>query len=676
MADDIDQLIKEFKGKAANSSGSNDIDQLIASFKAPTKQQLLPPPENPMTPASLGKGIQQGLLDVGDAADPILQPTVGRLLSLPPTAEKRAARRKEYDKEYGDNLIAGIGRIGGQALATAPAVPVGAIRSAFQSAPAVAALGSGMVNRLGSTMATGAAGGAAFGAGTNATNEEGLVSNVGTNMATGAIAAPVIAGAGKLGSMVVPGYRSLMARADVILAAGKAGLPPSAIKAVVQHLDEAGMTPAEAIQELNRLGSRATLGDVDPSLQARVSGLSQLGGKPTSILRNRYGERADTADSSARQFVESKLGPKPNIEDETEAIKTMAQRLAGPSYKVAHSSTDKLDTSSLLGHIDSELKNAVGSRASILKEIRGYLIDEKSAPKSTIAQLHPVREEIDDILNKRGEGLSANTFGKVNAIRGKLDTILKTNPQMKAADEEFSKHMDIASGLRIGYDAITKKTNKDEFNKVFDTASPELQSTIRKGIHAAIIDAMENASAGQEAATRRLFNKKEINKEILRKAFGAHGNEILDKVHGEVVQRETERAAKYGSQTALNTAIREEYQNKGIANLSDLSFAAGLDAVGAGGAAVGATIAKRGFANRLMKFSENRLGQLTEGTADLLSRQGAERDVGMQVIEQVSKIQNRLKTPSVVERLQLPKVPTLAAPFGGKAYSEIKEKVQ
>ncbi len=702
MANDIDELVKAFKGKAASnaSGGTNDIDQLIALFKSPTKQ-LVPPPANPAYFNSVARGAGQGVVDVGNtlntAADYItdIGQDRGRYEKTTENIRKqnkadnigacaRGKQNKAYEDKYGDNPLAGVGRIGGQALATAPFVPAKAIQAGFQTPTAVAALGSGVVNRLGSTMATGAVSGAVYGAGTNAANDEGLASNLAFNTGVGAIGAPVIAGAGKLGKMVVPAYRSLMGRADVILAAGKAGLPPSAVKAVIRHLEDAGLTPDDAIQELNRLGSRATLGDIEPSLQARISGLSQLGGKPTSILRNRYGERADTADSSARQFVESKLGPKPNIEDEGLAIKTMARNLAGPDYKRAHASSDQLDISGLISHIDDELKNAVGSRANVLKEIKGYLFNTSTAadgsivktPKEKIEQLHPVREEIDDILKKRGEGLSPNTFGKVNAIRDKLDEVLKTNPEMAAADEAFAKHMKIKEGLQIGYDAITKKTNKDEFNKIFDTASPELQSTIRKGIHAAIIDAMEGASAGQEAATRRLFNKKEINKEILRKAFGKTGEDILDTVHNEVTQRETERLAKYGSQTALNTAIREEYQPKGGANLSDLSLAAGLDAVGAGGAAVSATIAKRGLTNRLIQFSENRRGQLTEGTADLLSRQGAERDVGMQVIDQVSKIRNRLKTPSVLEQLPLPRIPTLAAPFGGKAYSEVKEKVQ
>lgn len=678
-------LLDKYLGGKDDRANAVVNTPLLDHYLGSSADTLIPPPTNPNAPfaKSLGAGGKQGVLDVSDSLDPALQPTVGRLLNLPPTNEMRTNRRQQYEKEYGDDTVASVGRLGGQVLATAPMTPVGAISRSLGALPTITATGqkiaAPMLNRFGATMATGAAGGTVYGAGTNAVNEDGLASNIVSNAAAGAVGAPFIAGAGKLGTMIVPAMRSLKANVQVLNAARDAGLPASAIKNVVQRLDDAGLSPQNAITELNRLGSKATIADLDPSLTAEASGLAALGGKPTSILKNRFDTRAGEANNSARDLINSRLGPKPDLEVEKQAIVDRAQILTSPDYKAAKASGTKLDVSNISAHIDSELEKAVGTEASQLEKAKSYLYNSKGELKDDIASLHKVRQALDDTLSrlpKEGTSQGTATYRAVSIVRDLIDSKLKSIPEMAAADAKFSEHMKVKEGLQIGYDALTKKTNKDEFIKIYNAAAPGMQDTIRKGLRSAISDVMDASGQGEASGMARLLNKKEVNREILRTAFGAKGENVINAIHDEVAQRGTERAITQGSQTAERQAVRQRYQSEAGPNLGDFGLGGALDAYGAGGAATTAMLIKRGITNRLISMSENKLGRLTEGTADLLSRQGAERNIGMQVIDQVNKIQNRLSRPSKIEQLPLPKIPTLAAPFGGEAYAKIKEKVQ
>lgn len=681
MADNIfDKYRKTFDEAATEVSGD---DSIFSRYRVPVKEAPIVP-ENPARFPSVEAGIKKGVLDTANtlntAAD-YISDTIRDDERVPTQKGRIKEQNTKYEKEFGNNTAANIGRLGGQVLSTAAFVPSSAIKGAFQSAPIIAALGEGVANKLGMHMTAGAAGGAVYGAGINSTNDEGLASNVGTNTALGAIGAPVIAGAGKLGSMVIPGYRSLKANAQVIMAARNAGVPTSAVRNVIGRLEDAGLTPEQAQVELSRLGSKATIADLDPALTSEASGLAALGGKPTSILKNRFGARADQANSAAADLVVSRLGPKPDMEVEKQAILDHATILTGPDYKTAKVSGVKLDPSNIVAHIDSELDKAVGREASELEKAKGYLYNTKGELKTDVASLHKVRQALDDTMSrlpKEGTSQGTATYRAVSTIRDLVDSQLKTVPEMASADANFARHMKVKEGLQIGYNALTKKTNKDEFIKIFNAASPEMQDTIRKGLHAAMIDVMEQSGQGEASGIQRLLNKKAINKEIVRAAFGTHGENIINAVHDEVAQRGTERAVTQGSQTAERTAIRERYESQGRPHLGDIALGTAIDAYGGGGAALAATTVKRGLVNRLIARSENKLGALTEGTADLLSRQGAERDIGMDVVNQVEKIQNRLRIKSGTENIlsRLPKLPTLSAPFGGEAYSKIKEKVQ
>lgn len=662
-----DDIIKGLESRQNNTpsvdqSSIGIYDDLIKNIEA-KGNTLLKPPENPVVTDAMQAGARRGIEEIGETIDPYIAPIVGMKPKF--TEAEKANRLRAYQEQYGNSPGAELGKFGAQLFATAPLVPTGPIAAAFESAPVAAALGKGAINRLGSHMATGGAAGTTYGALTG--------QDVGENATAGAVGGPLLAGAGKLGRMIIPGVRSLMADTRVINAARQ--IPEfngneKALRNVVSILENEGLTADQAIDELRRIGPSATMGDLGPSIATEVGGLAALGGKPTSIVKNRYMARAEGATNAARDLIDSRLGSKPDLENERQAIVKRAQDLTRDDYKTGKTGKT-VDLSGVAAAINSELTDNVGSVAKALQQVKGYLYDEKGNLRNSATAAHNIRMALDDELETGSKPLTSaggNTLRALQNARTLVDTELKKIPEFAAADEKFKKHIAPAKGLQIGYDALTKKTNKEEFTKLFNAASPETQEAIRIGLRSAIGDVMEGSTSGEEAKMRSLFNKKEVNREIMRTAFGPIGDSVNEAVANEVGQRGLERGVLNRSHTAEGQAVRAKYRGEKEPNYGDLALGAAIDASSGG---IGATTAmgiKRGFTNRLIAHSEGKQAAFEEGTADLLSRSGASRDAAMNVIKQVETINNRLKAPTFAEdflsRKKKPLLPTLAVPIG------------
>lgn len=579
-----------------------------------------------------------------------------------------------------------VARMGGQAVATAPLMPARAfqaVRGVMGALPTVSAAGekvaAPILNRLGATTVTGAIGGGEFGGLTSSTNDKSLAENVGTGMITGALVAPALSVAGAAGSKVLPVARNMWASLDIGKLARNADMDPAAVKYIVKALDTAGYTPQQAQAELNKLGPSATLADLASSLETTASGLASFGGKPTEILKGRFEARSKTANSNAATIMENKIGPKPDLEAEKEAIVKQAQREVRPDYKKAYSSGQQLDVSDVVTSIDKQLETAVGSKEAALKQIRTYLFNKNGTLKNNIEHLHEVRIGIDDVLNDKNPVTShgKSALAAVSDIRDAIDTKLKTNPEMLAADTKFAEKMTIKNAIDLGTEVLKKNgMNKQEFAKLFDNSSPEIQDAIKKGIRGHLGDLMEAATRGELSEAQRLFGKSSLNRANLEKAFGQRGIEVLDELQKEATFRNTENKIRHGAQTAERQAVQREFgeRNDKGGGAAEILHGAMIDAaMGSPALATGIATIKRVGSHAKLSLSTNAKDRMIEGTSDLISRTGAERDVSLDVFNKVNKIQNRLS--SKPSRFKLPTnfTPLLSAPIGESGYSAYKK---
>jgi hypothetical protein len=663
---EVDDLYNYFSGNSTKSPDKSgvDVESLYKQFSTPKTQAVEAAAVEPSFTNKAVGGFTQGVNDVLNTVGKGIG-YVDRKLAL--GGEERAANfdkrvvkeQEDYKNTYPDSTTADIGRIGGQIAATAPLVPARIMQGANVVARALPTmLSSGekiaapLINRVGAMGLQGGIAGGEFNALTNSARPEtSLPVDIGIGAATGVVAGPLTHGAVVGISKALSAMGNSWANLSVSRLANEVGMPPSAAKNIIGSLKDAGYTPEEAAIALRQMGSKATIADLDPSLSAEASGLASFGGKPTAILKGAFADRAATANVDAVKIFENKFGAKPDVYVErgkakgTEAdnITTEARTLTKADYSAAHTSPQKLDASGVLSHIDDNLETAVGDKAAVLEKIKGFFYKKDGSLKTSVKDLHEVREGIDDIINKTADKLPPKALASVENTRKLLDAEIKTNPQMLAADTKFSEKMKIKDGLVIGHDAIAKNVNKAEFIRTFDAATPEVQESIKKGILAAAGNLMEQSAQGQLSGAARLFGKKDTNREIFKHAFGPSAESVLDDLHKAITFRAVENEIRHGAQTAERQAYQRKYgernDSSGFVTDAVKGFATDL-ATGSPGVASGVMALRNigiGGKKRLMEIGSD---NLAVSSADLFSRSGLMRDSALTALGKIEKVQS------------------------------------
>jgi hypothetical protein len=661
---DIDALDSLFGKSDGNNSATAlkgvDINSLDNMFGGTTKEEAATTANTgdyAIANPDIAKGLWQGIKDI-PATGAQLIGAADRAISkvLPTEGAKRAdeyeARLKaENAKLPTDNTAFDVGRMGGQALATAPLMPVKAFQAINAGAKAIPYVG-----KLAGIVGSGALAGGVFGAATNSANDEGLASNVGTNALYGAAAGPVAEVGAKVAGKAVSGVKSLIDNVKIQRMLEGSGISPEAAKNTLARLTDAGYTPAQAEAELQKLGPSATLADLDPSLTTEAGGLANKGGIPTSTLKTRFNERAANADSSAHDIMENNLGPKPNYDAEKVAAALDRQNKTSGDYALAKSSNMALDVRPVVQHITDELKNAVGPEASYLKEIGSYLFDSKGNMKVDTAPLHKVRIAIDDLLDRlpqEGTSQTSGTYRTISKVRDQLDAVLKTNPDMAKADAKFAKLIEDYKGIDTGKDAFKK--NYSKFEDEFNSASPEKKEFMKKGLRIQIGDLMEKATRGELSEAQRLLGKSTSNRNIVKLAFGQNGEDTLDALAKEAKFRAAEKSVSLNSATAERQAVQARPEYGGTPHeshfLTPVAQGAALDlATGTPGGATAIGAGKGAIEGIKDKLNKEKIARTINGTADLLSRQSQHgRDTAVNFLDRVSKIGSGNKTKLPVD---------------------------
>lgn len=572
--------------------------------------------------------------------------------------------RDQFNKELGNSRAASLSRVGGQIAATAPLLPERLMIGAAGAVRALPTVGSGaapLTNRLIAGAAKGAIAGGEFGALTNSANDRGLLENVTEGAGSGAVGGPIFTSAGIAG-------RAILDKAWNEIGAGtiarSQGLPYTAVKNIIERLKEAGMSPQQAEAELQRLGPKATLADIDPSLTTEASGLASTGGTPTALLKGRFDARADQANQNAVNLFNQKLGGKPDLDLERESVKQNATTLTSPDYQAAYQSGDNLNISHVVDDIDKQLETAVGQKSKLLKQVKGWLYgtDQNGEKylKTDIPSLHEIRQALDDVIKDKNPVTSAgrNALRSVSNIRNQIDNELKTNPEMQAADEKFAERMKVLDGFDIGEQALNGKINFEQFHRMWTSASPEMQETIKKGFRAKIGDLLDKGSQGELTQAQRMFGKKSINRNMLKLAFGSDADEVLDELTKMSTFKATERAVTQGSQTAERRAVQERYnaqESPGGIIGDTLTGIVGDVVHGSPGLLTTTAAVRRAGSGGLARLTNFNIDNLKSGSADILSRGVAEgRDTAVDVLKRVNSVQNRIRRPSPNSLLRLP----------------------
>lgn len=454
-----------------------------------------------------------------------------------------------------------------------------------------------------------------------------------------------IRNAGAIGfglGLVAPGAGEALGAGANALANTVARTTPEA-RYVAAALAKEGLTPAQAQAKLATMGPNATIADLGPSLSDFAGSLANKGGEPTAILKNAYAARGAGTDNRISDAVTQYLGPRPDLTGTEDAIKAQASKDASPFYKAAEATAGPMDVTPILTDIESKLPNAVGGVKKILQTAGEYLTDDATgAAKSDPQAILSVRQALDDIIEKAPQSGDATTAGKnaINAaknIRGQVDALLKTDPNIEAGDLAYSTQMKNLDALNEGTDLFKKSTRIEDVNRSIAAKTPEQVSAMQQGALSSIHDSLDNALRGDFSAAKSLFAKSTANRAKLDALFPNSGK-VFDRLDNEISMRQTESNVTSGSQTASRNAIAKDFNLP--TNTSQASIPATVIGGLVGGApgAAAADIGSHVLNATRNALAEARLGRLSSGVAKRLSAVGQVQDQFMREINRAASI--------------------------------------
>lgn len=608
----------------------------------------------------LGEGALRGVMDVGDTVTEGAVNAASGLTGLAaqaglvsPDTEDMMSKfaddyalgkdnlRKKYDEAYPPSPpllgfiptdLASAGRVGGQIAATAPVL-----------GPLGKGLMSGAAHLLENPLARAAAVGAGLGAGSAALTSKSNDAPVRQQIAMGGLLG---AGVGAAAPVVVAAGRGAFNK----LAGAASKLSSSALDSITNILKEIGLTPQAARNQLAKLGPDATLADLDPALRTEAATLAGRGGKVTSSMKGTFEERVKAGANRTADAVDNILGPKPDLTKELDDVVRSAQDAAGPDYDKAKASGQALDPQPVIDQIDKMLSTAVGSRAKALNEFRGYLHDPAGEPKLDIQALHDARQEMDDQIEKAANRANAsdtsagrNAVRQLRKIRGSLDQLLKTNPDMAAGDAKFATGMRIKDAVQTGTDIFKNGTRLEDIERMVKGAPPEIVRALQLGARVAIGDALDNSARGELTAAQMMFAKKSANREKLKRLFPGQADEVLDMVQADAAKRATENAVTRASATAELTAGHKRYQVQPRKDsfASDMAYGAAGFMAGDPSAGIGTALLHRYGLRAADAWAGRQVNKLATESARALSASGNELDI---VLDQLTRHASRAKS--------------------------------
>jgi len=385
------------------------------------------------------------------------------------------------------------------------------------------------------------------------------------------------------------------------------------------------MTPMMAEARMAQLGPFGTLADVSPAFQTEAGGLASKGGPPTQILKSAMEARAAGKDTRIADTVAQTVGPRPDLSATRQGIEDSASAAAKPYYDAARASPKDADATPVVSYIDNEMASAKGGVAKTLQMARNLVTKPSALPGVTVPEdsaqgLLGARQALDDFIKRGGDAdttAGQNALRQASIVRGKIDQIVKSDPNIAAGDAAYSTKISERGALDEGTDLFKPGTRIEDVQRSVADKTPEQITAMQKGALAALHDRLDGVS-GDWGAVRQMFVKSDANRQKLDALFPG-AKDLFDKIEAEAAMRQTETQVAQGSQTAERRAVQEKYGLKGDNSTAGvLSALTGGAPFGGPGALAGA-LGGKAFRSALDNMRASTNAKLIHGTASALA---------------------------------------------------------
>lgn len=555
------------------------------------------------------------------------------------------------------------GYMGGQVLGgVAQGAAMGPVRS---GAPLVTRVGQGIVNGIGQ------GGGYAFLSG-----EDGFM-NRAERVPWGSLVGGVLGGAAP---MVGAGLGWLKGRWK------DKGIDQQAIGKVADMLQDTTMSPEDAARIAARQGTQGMIADVNEGMQVATGGTSAAGG--AGVIGPRLSARREGAPERVKGVLNDTMGKYYGPQALKDAI-TEAREPAGPAYELAKKHAVYADP--VVAKID-ELLTTYGPKSeigSILKRYREQMLDGNGQVIDRGNIIHGIREQLDDEINKLFNSGAKKASRVIGDVRKVVDQILKDQiPGFKDADRIWSETAKIDNAYQYGMDdLLTAKQHPGQVKAKIDKMTVPEEAAALAGARDSIEMSMSQPTINPAQRLDRIVERN-MNKQKLG-SFKAITPEKLDRLANELDNEttfmETSNLAEPSrqSRTAPVSKSAEKYwgQQSGTPGQAMTDAVAGAGAGfmfgGTHGAAIGAGSALLPRVREMISsaLTSKPSQDLLNATADLLTRQGPQRDKLIQdIIVRSGKKLSKEQAGRAVDKLVTTMMQGLPG-TGARLYVDRQEEV-
>ena len=380
----------------------------------------------------------------------------------------------------------------------------------------------------------------------------------GTSAATDGQGPLSVAANAVVGGVLGGSARNILSAAPVLAN----GLTADSQKAFLDMLQRQGMTPAQALQEAQRIGPNAVYADTGTAAQQMASKLAARDPNVGPIVSDNLNARNPALESEMGQTVNQAIGPDFNAVDHMVQLKknTAAN---GTAYEPILNSGATVDVRPVRDAIANIRVDPVadgvteGPISSALGKAQNLFVGDNPAALS-IKTAHEAQSSIGDAADS---AYRAGNMAQARALTNVRSALLDQMPDAyNAARRQYASDKSIEDAFTEGRNLFSSKTDGQVFDpdllnsRLANMSDPEVQA-YRMGGRKAVTDIMGQARNDPQGLRTKFANDGGYAVGKLQSLFGARpANAVLDQIDRYGVQRETTNLANAGSKTALTTA--------------------------------------------------------------------------------------------------------------------------
>lgn len=424
------------------------------------------------------------------------------------------------------------------------------------------------------------------------------------------------------------------------------GVDTKAAAQLVKELQASGITPDEALAKVQGMGDEAMLADVSPRMQVATGGTAISDPAAQQTIASRLGARREATPARVSKTLDDTFGPMKDPQQLTDEI-TTARQPAGPAYELAQQHV--VDTEPAVKAVaDGIMRYGAKSKiGSTLVSIRNQMLDENGNLVSNGAQVHGIREQLDDMIGeavRAGRGKEAGALGQ---IRVAIDDSLKNQiPGFADADKLWSETAKIKEAYEFGRgELLTSKISPGQAQKTLRGMTIPEREAVNQGTRLELDRVARNATAAPGNKLDRTMSRDWNYEKIAQQVGPQKTADLAQRLDTEGTFLETSALGEpaRGSRTAILESARDMWGTGGSPpGVTGDALAAFGGGTAVGGPGAGAVAALGVAGNRLMRTIASALTskakpEVIQKAADILTMTGGNRDQAIQMIRQVSQ---------------------------------------